>query len=102
MGSNINEFIVKIDFDKNGEVREVRYWDQEGCGHERSIDYDDSVADMIQYHLRHYRQSHDQVPPRRCGFWIKTDMLPGIKGAVLQCVLEPHPVHVKHRLEVGS
>lgn len=95
MGSNIDEFIVRIGFAPDGTVDEVRYWDQEGCGHERVMSLGDDVDDMVQYHLRHYQESHGMKPPRRCAYAIRTEL-----GTLLRCTLDPHDPPTKHRFEV--
>lgn len=100
MGSNINEFIIKIGFAPDGTVDEVRYWDQEGCGHEHLLSLGDDLDDVIQYHLMHYRVSHEMLPPRKCPVEIK--QLSGDGDVTyLQCVHDPHGPEVKHRFEVA-
>lgn len=91
MGSNINEFIVRLEFDPDGDVKEVIYWDQEGCGHEHSV----GLTDLVRYHLHHYRESHDRVPPRKCPVELET----ADKGR-LRCSREPHAGDDRHTFEV--
>ncbi len=63
---SLDDFIVKIEFDNDGEVSSTSYWDQEGCGHERRIPSNYLVSDMVAYHLKHYRESHLRTPPVSC------------------------------------
>lgn len=98
MGSNINEFVVRLEFGPDGEVTDVTYWDR--CGHERTMSISGwSLDDMTEYHLKHYRESHDLRPPLRCPFTVDT-LLP--HAAKMRCVLEPHDTAVNHRFEMRS
>ena len=96
----IDEFVVKIEFDSNGAVDEVRYWDQGGCGHEHVMSLGDDLDDLVQHHLKHMAQSHGLRPPRKCPVEIKQLDDDG-DVTYHQCVLDPHPEHVKHRFEVA-
>jgi hypothetical protein len=96
MGGNLNEFIIKIEFGGDGDVTGVRYLDQDGCGHEHAVYLDTGVDDLIQYHLKHYRESHDMTPRKRCSATLHVQV-----GSPLRCVHDPHGPETKHRFEVG-
>lgn len=93
MGANLEEFIVRVKFDKAGQPSEVIYWDQEGCGHEQRVDIQARVINLVDYHLSHYRKSHRMTPKSRCGFTVEADHLK------FECHLEPHGPGIKHKLE---
>lgn len=102
MGSNINEFIVRVHYDDNGEPLTAIYWDQEGCGHESqfSLSHESpTMGEVIEYHLAHYKRSHHQQPRKRCPMTM-TGVDPNTKSAInFRCTLEPHPAGSRHQLE---
>jgi hypothetical protein len=70
MGSNLEGFNIRLEFDNDAKVAEVIYWDQEGCGHEAIFAPVGSLGEMVQYHLNHYRASHDMRPRKGCKFTV--------------------------------
>lgn len=100
MGSNIHDFIVRLEFAPDGTVEHVYYRDQEGCGHEHAVPLSSYVDDMIEYHLKHYRESHYMAPPRKCGLSVEV-VVPGVpEPKYVTCSLEPHSNDTKHKFEV--
>lgn len=93
MGSNLSGFDIELTFDAQGSVEEIQYVDQEGCGHSRKVSSELTLADVVRYHMDHYRQRHGMTPPKRCGFEVIGD------GLTFRCLIEPHDTYTKHKLE---
>lgn len=96
---NIEEFIVRVRFDNDGQASEVVYWDQEGCGHERVITLHAKIVNLVDYHLNHYRVSHKMVPRKRCPMQMFGVDPQTQKPVSFRCILTPHSAEVKHTLE---
>jgi hypothetical protein len=97
MGNNLNGFGIDLEFGPNGAVTKISYADHDGCGHESEFPATATLSGVVAYHLRHYRDSHDMRPLRRCPVCI-----PGMDhDSSLQCVHDAHGPETKHRFEVS-
>lgn len=84
------EFSVIVEYNQEGEATGVKYFDQEGCGHESGVfDPDNQVMrSLVVYHLNHLQISHEMVPPKRCGeiHYMPKDV--GLQHVELRCAEE--------------
>lgn len=92
MSSNLHGFDVRLEFDPDGGVDKVFYWDAGGCGHEQEMDTYGSIGALVDYHLSHYRRSHDEFPQPVCDEWVA---LPYDEG-VLRCTVPADQHHDQH------
>lgn len=83
----LDNFDIHITFDADGKVNATLYSDGDGCGHTQQIDIQAKVANLVDYHLEHYRRSHKQVPKQYCRFTLAH---PQVDNIEFYCVLEPH------------
>lgn len=91
MGKRLDGFDVRLEFDPDGGVVAVFYKDAEGCGHEKRMDVGDSIRRLVEYHLSHYRRSHDMAPQPWC-----QQQLGLVDGTVLRCTVDPKIPHEEH------
>ena len=84
MGNRIDGFDIVLTFDSQGHVRTAEYRDSEGCGAEKEFGLGTVLADVVGYHLDHYRVSHKRVPKRSCPVSI-TATLGVLDQVVLRC-----------------
>lgn len=88
MGSNLHGFEVKLTFDTEGQPETAIYWDQEGCGHEQQFSIEVgsrmTVRELAEYHLAHYKRSHEMTPIKRC------TATGDFMGEAYYCSLERH------------
>lgn len=93
MGSNINGFEVRLKFDAAGKVEEAHYSDSDGCGHSKpftvGVGSMTTLQEVIDYHLGHYKRSHEMVPPKFCGKEFRDDST-GLE-VTYECQEAPHP-----------
>lgn len=74
----------------------VKYWDQEGCGHESPpIPLDQSIEELTRYHLRHARVSHEMVMPNRCPVEVSV----GDGSVMVACTRDVHGPELKHAFQ---
>lgn len=92
MGSNIEEFEVRLKFGADGKVEEAHYVDAIGCGHQYPLAVHPgavtTLQEVIDYHLGHYKRGHHQEPPKFCGKQF-LDTSTGMK-VTYECREEPH------------
>lgn len=96
MGNNLDGFGIDLEFGPNGAVTKISYADHDGCGHESEFPSTATLSGVIAYHLRHYRDSHDMRPLRRCPY--EVGLTNGIR---LQCTHDEHGPETQHRFEVS-
>lgn len=96
----IEEFSVTVEVNPQGIVTGLRYYDQEGCGHESdTFNLTDPLDKLAMYHLNHCRRSHDVRPVVKCGFTAVVD--DGSENPPkMTCLREKHGRDTKHHFEL--
>lgn len=102
----LNEFRVIIHTNDDGEPVGLRYYDQEGCGHEGpALSLSEPLETLVDYHERHRITSHKMSPrKRRCEHLV----IPGVEQT--RCSLNeghqsmsagPEEYSEKHKVELS-
>lgn len=91
MGSRLDGFDVDLEFGPDGGVDKVYYRDSEGCGHAHELLFTDTVDELVNYHLNHYRRNHDMAPQPWCAHRLEL-----ADGSELRCVKDPQFLHDEH------
>ncbi len=74
----------------------VKYWDQEGCGHESDhFPVENPIEGLTRYHLRHAKIAHDLVMPNRCP--VETPV--GDGSVMVACTRDVHGPELKHAFQ---
>jgi hypothetical protein len=94
MGRRLDGFDIELEFNADGGISKVSYYDQAGCGKQEEVRLSDTIADVVGMHLVHYHRSHEMEPPRKCKFQVE------IGGEPVRCTREPHMGDGPHELEV--
>lgn len=87
MGRRLDGFDIELTFDPKGEVESLRYSDGDGCGHSHEVTPETPLAQVVEYHLRHYKRSHRMEPTKMCNFVL---LHPHVVEIEYHCSREPH------------
>lgn len=80
MGNSLEQFTVNLEFDDEGDLSSIAYFDEKGCGQiAPQFDETDSLKDLVAFHVNHYASDHNIEPRIRCSFTAK------VNEAALRC-----------------